>query len=418
LLPAKISVMNFYRVLIVSTLFLTYLIQIVSEWLNVRSLRLKIPSELEGLYDAEKYRLSQEYTRERTVFGFIESTFSLAVLYVFWSARGFNRLDAFVRSFEFGTIATGIIYIGILVIASQILSLPFSIYSTFVIEEKYGFNRTTVRTFIMDRLKGLLLTALLGVPLLAVILWFFQVAGGRAWLYCWLFSALFMFVIQFIAPIWLMPLFNKFTPLPEGELKDRLREYCNSVRFHFRDIFVVDGSKRSAKANAFFTGFGRNKRIALFDTLLEQQTVPEIVSVLAHEVGHYKKKHVFRMMIFSIAQLGIVFFILSLFITKAPLFAAFFMDKVSIYAGLLFFGLLYEPISFLIAIAMNMLSRHDELEADRFAVKTTDQPDNMINALKKLSVKNLSNLTPHPFYVFLHYSHPPLLARVQSIRNE
>ena len=410
--------MNFYRLLIVTALFCTYLIQIISEWLNLRSLRLKIPSELQGLYDAEKYRLSQEYTRERTLFGFIESTFSLAVLYIFWFARGFNRLDFFVRGMGFGPIATGIIYIGILILGSQILSLPFSIYSTFVIEEKYGFNRTTVRTFIMDRVKGLLLTAVLGIPLLSVVLWFFQVAGGRAWLYCWLFSALFLFVIQFIAPIWLMPLFNKFTPLAEGELKDKLREYCNSVRFHFRDIFVVDGSKRSAKANAFFTGFGRSKRIALFDTLLEQQTVPEIVSVLAHEVGHYKKKHVFRMMVFSIVQLGVVFFILSLFIAKQPLFAAFYMDRVSIYAGLLFFGLLYEPISFLIAIGMNLLSRHDELEADRFAVQTTDQPDHMINALKKLSVKNLSNLTPHPFYVFLHYSHPPLLARVQSIRNK
>ena len=214
-----------------------------------------------------------------------------------------------------------------------------------------------------------------------------------------------------------MPLFNKFTPLPDGDLKDKLFEYCRRVRFGFRDIFVVDGSRRSSKANAFFTGFGKSKRIALFDTLVDQQTIPEIVAVLAHEIGHYKMKHILRMMLWSFLHLGFLFYILSIFISKKGLFDAFYMEYVSTYAGLLFFGLLYEPISFLLSIATNVLSRKHELEADRFAVQTVEEPECMASALKKLSVKNLSNLTPHPFYVFLHYSHPPLLARLQGIRR-
>lgn len=409
--------MNIYRVFILATLLATFVLELISDWLNLQWLRSSLPSELEGVYDPDKYRKSQEYLRTRTRFGYVQAVFDLILLLVFWFAGGFNWLDQLLRARHYNEMITGILYIGILFIGGTILSLPFSIYSTFVIEEKFGFNRTTVRTFLMDRLKGLALSAILGIPLLAVVLWFFGHAGSLAWLYCWIAVTLFGLILQFIAPVWIMPLFNKFTPLPEGELKDRISDYANRVRFRFKDIFVMDGSKRSTKSNAFFTGFGKNRRIALFDTLIQDNTVPELVAVLAHEIGHYKKKHVFQGMILGILQTGIVFFLLSLFLRNRQLFDAFYMKDVSIYASLLFFGMLYEPLSFLLAIFFNAWSRKHETEADMYAAKTIENREEIVSALKKLSLKNLSNLTPHPFYVFLHYSHPPLLERIRSIRS-
>ncbi len=330
---------------------------------------------------------------------------------------GFNWLDQIVRSWNYGPILTGILFIGILGFAGSLLSLPFDMYGTFVIEEKFGFNRTTIRTFILDRLKGLLLAVGLGVPFLAMILWFLDAAGDLAWLYCWLFSTAFMFLIQFIAPIWLMPLFNKFTPLPDGELKKAIADYAASVGFGFKDVFAVDASKRSSKANAFFTGFGKNKRIALFDTLVEQQTVPEVVAVLAHEIGHYQKKHVPIMMVVNILHTFLIFYLLSIFLKSSGLYDAFYMQHPSTYAGLVFFGMLYEPISFLLSIVLNALSRKHELQADHYAVSTLRESEDLISALKKLAVKNLSNLGPHPFFVFLNYSHPPLVERIEKMRG-
>src|SRR5262249_10742812 len=347
----------------------------------------------------------------------IHSAFDLAVLLIFWFAGGFNWLDHIVRNFGLGPVLTGLIYIGILVLVSDLLSLPFSVYSTFVIEERFGFNRTTRRTFVTDWLKGLGLKAILGGAILAIILSFFEAAGPAAWIYCWIASSLLLVVLQFLAPIWIMPLFNKFTPLPDGELRQALSGYASKVRFTFKDLFVMDGSKRSTKANAFFTGFGKNKRIALFDTLVQEQTVPEVVSVLAHEVGHYKLHHIITGMILSLAQLGVMFFLFSLFLGNRLLFDAFGMEQISVNGALIFFGLLYEPVSFLLSISMNAYSRHNEFAADRYSVQTAGDSHSLISALKKLSIKNLSNLTPHPFYVFLHYSHPPLIERVDAIER-
>jgi len=252
---------------------------------------------------------------------------------------------------------------------------------------------------------------------MALVLWFFEKTGDWAWVYSCIFTTLFVAVVQFIAPRWLMPMFNKFTPLPDGDLKRAISEYANSVNFGFLDIFVIDASKRSNKANAFFTGFGRNKRIALFDTLVEQQTVPEVVSVLAHEIGHYQKKHVQIMLAVSILQTAFTFFLLSVFLKSRGLFDAFYMDQSSIYSGFVFFGLLYEPISFLLSVLFNVLSRRHEFQADQFSVLTLKDCENLISALKKLSLKNLSNLTPHPLFVFLNYSHPPLMKRIEAMRS-
>ncbi len=409
--------MNIYAIIILSALIINYVLDLLADFLNLRALRNELPDEFKDTYDAEAYRKSQEYTRVNTRFGFLTSTFDLMVTLIFWFAGGFNYLDGIVRSWRLGPVGTGLAYIGILLFLQMLLSLPFNIYSTFVIEERFGFNKTTPATFVTDILKGLALAIALGGPLLAGILAFFEYAGPYAWVYCWVASTGFALFTQFIAPTWIMPLFNKFKPLEEGELKEKILSYAHSVNFPVQGIFIMDGSRRSSKSNAFFTGFGKNKRIALFDTLIANHTVPELVSILAHEIGHYKKKHILQGMILSILHMGVLFFLLSIFISHRGLFDAFYMEHRSIYAGLIFFGLLYTPIETLLSIFMQILSRRNEYEADRFAVETADQPEIMIQALKKLSRHNLSNLTPHPFYVFLNYSHPPVLERIKALRR-
>ncbi len=409
--------MNIYVVVILLAIAANYLLNLVSDLLNLRALNNRLPEEFRDVYAEEKYRKAQSYTRVRTRFGLLTSTFSLLVLLVFWFAGGFNWVDQFVRDFGYGTITTGLLFVGILILAQTILSLPFSIYSTFAIEERFGFNKTTPVTFITDRLKGIMLTVLLGGPLLAGVIGIFEYFGAVAWMYAWIVVVLFTLFVQFIAPTWIMPLFNKFTPLEDSELRQSILDYAEKVSFPLQGIYKIDGSRRSSKSNAFFTGFGRNKRIALFDTLIENHTVPELVAVLAHEVGHYKKKHILKSMVISLLHTGIMLFLLSLFIRVPGLHEAFLMEEISVYAGLVFFGLLYSPVEMVLSVIMQIVSRKHEFEADRFAADSTDDPESMVSVLKKLSADNLSNLTPHPFHVFLNYSHPPVLQRIRAVRS-
>lgn len=408
--------MNIFAVIILTALVVDYVLNLVADIYNLKALDKELPDEFSDIYDEETYNKSQAYTKERTKFGLFTSTFNLAVLLVFWFSGGFNWLDQLVRSWELGLIWTGLAYIGMLILAKTILSLPFSIYSTFVIEEKYGFNKTTPKTFVLDMVKGLALGILLGGPLLAGVLAFFTFVEQYAWLYAWGAVTVFTLVVQFIAPRWIMPLFNEFKSLEDNDLRDKIREYAHKVDFELEGVYVMDGSKRSSKSNAFFTGFGKNKRIALFDTLIENHTNDELVAVLAHEIGHYKKKHIFKNMMISVVQTGIMFFLLSVFLSSQGLYDAFYMEQASVYAGLIFFGMLYAPVDMIVSMAMQVLSRKYEFEADEFAAKTYSK-EPMISALKKLSKDNLSNLTPHPFYVFLNYSHPPVLQRIKAIRN-
>ncbi len=409
--------MNPFFVIVLFALILEYGLELAANLLNLKALSLELPVELAGIYKPDEYRRSQEYTRAATRFQFVTSTFNLVVLLAFWFAGGFNYLDSLVRAWGFVPIINGLLYIGILTAAYGLLTLPFSVYATFVIEERFGFNRTTPATFILDRVKGLALAAVLGGPLLAGVLALFQYAGAYAWLYCWAAVAAFSLVMQYVAPTLIMPLFNRFTPMEPGPLKEAILEYARSVRFPVKNVFVMDGSRRSSRANAFFTGFGRNKRIALFDTLIAQHTMPELVAVLAHEIGHYKRKHVLQGTIIGVLHTGLIFFLLSIFLRSPGLYQAFFMPQPSVYAGLLFFGLLYTPIELLLSIVMQMVSRRNEYEADRFAAETVRELQSMVEALKKLSAHNLSNLTPHPFYVFLNYSHPPLRQRIEAVRR-
>lgn len=409
--------MNIFAIIILTALLLDFLIGIVTNVLNLKSLSKVVPDEFVEIYDAETYAKSQQYTRVRTQYGFITGTFDLVILLGFWFYGGFNMLDEWIRGFTFNDLISGIIFIVLLMMARSILSLPFSIYSTFVIEERFGFNKTTIKTYILDLLKGLLLGALIGIPLLTGILAFFIYAGDWAWLFAWLAVTAFTLLMQYIAPTWIMPLFNKFTPLEEGELKSEIEKYTKKVEFSLTGLFVIDGSKRSSKSNAFFTGFGKNKRVALYDTLIKNHTVKELVAVLAHEIGHYKKKHIIKGMVISITHSAVLFFLLSIFLQEKALFDAFYMDRMTVYAGLVFFGMLYAPIEMILSLFMQLSSRKHEFEADAFAVETTGNQDDMISTLKKLSKDNLSNLTPHPWYVFLNYSHPPVMQRIKAIKE-
>lgn len=409
--------MNLYAIIILSAMFANLVISFVAEILNLKELGTPLPDDFREVYDADKYRKSQLYTKVQSQFGMVTGVFDLCVMLAFWFVGGFNLLDKFIRAFGYGTIVNGLLFIGFLLLAKMVISLPFSLYSTFVIEERFGFNRTTPMVFVADLFKGLALSIILGGPLLALILFFFDWAGTYAWFYCWVGVAVFTLFVQFIAPTWIMPLFNKFKPLDECELKESIMRYAQSVSFSLQNVFVMDGSKRSSKSNAFFTGFGKNKRIALFDTLIEKHTVNELVAILAHEIGHYKKKHILQSMVISILQTGFMFFLLSIFLEHSGLYEAFYMENQSVYSGLVFFGMLLTPIEMVLSISMNMLSRKNEFEADRFAVKTSGLGRDLISALKNLSVHNLSNLTPHPFYTFLHYSHPPLVLRIHEIQK-
>jgi STE24 endopeptidase len=407
--------MNSWLLFIITVLLGNYLLEQVISHLNLKALRNEVPEEFKDIIDTAEYSKSQDYTRVTGKFGLIESTVSMVLLLVFLVAGGFNVVDIFIRSFQLGSIVSGILYIGLLLLLSSIFALPFTIYSTFVIEEKFGFNNTTIKTFCTDIVKGLLLSILIGTPILYLILWFFETTGDFAWLYAWAGLTVISFLLQFLAPVLIMPLFNKFTPLEEGTLKEKVLAFAKQSSFNIQGIYTMDGSKRSSKLNAFFTGFGRFRKIVFYDTLLEKLNDDEIVAVLAHEMGHFKHRHIFKMMAISICQTGLLFYLLSIFIGNEKLFAAFQMEHFSIYGALIFFSFIFTPVSILLGIAVNMLSRKHEFQADRYAANSPERGAALISGLKKLSVANLSNLTPHPAMVFFYYSHPPVLARIRSI---
>ncbi len=376
--------MNIIALIILLAILFDFVLNGLSDYWNLTRLQEDLPEAFEGVYDPERYRKSQEYLKVNTRFGWMIAAFDLIVILVFWFGRGFPLLDEWVRSFGYGSILCGLMYIALLVVFKALLSLPFSIYHTFVIEERFGFNQTTLSTYLLDLLKGLVLAILLGTPLLTGILAFFEYAGTNAWWYCWIAVTVYMLGVQFIAPTWIMPLFNKFSPLADGELKSAILSYAGSIKFPIENVYVMDGSKRSSKSNAFFTGFGKHRRIVLFDTLIKRHTTGELVAVLAHEMGHYKKKHIIQSLVLGILQMGFMLYLLSIFISYQGLFDAFYMPQTSVYAGLIFFAMLYSPLDFFIGLFMQMRSRRNETAADRFAVETTRDSQSMADALKNL----------------------------------
>lgn len=388
--------------------------------LNVKAIRPDLPGAFKNWYDDEKYRKSQQYLKTTTQFEQLQLMVITPLVIIFLVAGGFGWVDNLARGFDFGLMLTGLIFTGILMLFSMLLHLPFQIYDTFVIEEKFGFNRTTPGTFVADWFKSLALTILLGGLLLAGILWFFSEAGIWGWLIAWGAVTIFQFIMILLAPSLLLPIFNKFTPLEDGELKVAIESYAQKQNYQLSGIYSIDGSRRSSKANAYVTGLGHLKRIALFDTLIEKHTVPELVAVLAHEVGHAKLGHIRKMLATSILTTGVMFYLLSHFLHQPGIYHALqvaWPDGASapIYAGMIAFGLLMSPLNRLLSIYANHRSRRHEYEADAFAARTTGDAESMITALKKLTVENLSNLTPHPLMVWMEYSHPPVLERIQAL---
>jgi len=398
-------------------LLVEYALSTISSTLNMNSITEKIPDGFQEYYDEEKYSSSQAYLRDKTRFGLFSGTFGLCVTLFVIHTGVFGILDDFSREYSNHSITAGLIFFGILFIFNDIINIPFSIYSTFVIEEKYGFNKTTWKTFLSDKIKGYGLTIVLGSMVIIPVLHFFDAYGANGWWIAWALITGFMIAIQPLFVHVIAPMFNKFEPLGEGELRSSIEEFASKVDFPIGRIDVMDGSRRSAHSNAYFSGFGKSRRIALFDTLLEKHSTDEIVSVVAHEVGHYKKKHVISGTILGILETGLMLFIFNYFMRDQALFDVFGVGEVSVYGGLVFFGMLYSPISLISSIFTTALSRRNEFEADAYALETTEKPEPLISMLKGLAASNLSHLTPHPLMVFLSYSHPPVSERIAAVRE-
>ena len=403
--------------IIIGILIFDFLLERILGFLNYTWYSKPVPQELSNVYDAAEYDKSQEYKKTNFKFGLLSSTFSFIGMLLFLFFKGFAIVDEIARSYAQNEIVVALLFFGIIMLASEIISLPFSIYSTFVIEEKFGFNKTTVKTFILDKLKGYVLTAVLGGAILSLIILCYNWAGDNFWWYVWiLIFVISLFMNMFYAKLF-VPLFNKQSPLEDGDLKNKISDYAATVGFQLDKIFVIDGSKRSTKANAYFSGFGSEKRVTLYDTLIEQLTEEEIVAVLAHEVGHYKRKHIIYNLIAGTLTTGFTLWLFSLFVDSTLLSEALGVAIPSFHIGLIAFGLLYSPISTLTSIIMNLLSRRFEYQADYYA-KSTYKKEPLISGLKTLSKTSLSNLTPHPAYVWFHYSHPSLQQRIAAMKSD
>jgi len=387
------------------------------EALNVRRLNGEIPEEFKDTVDTDDYSKLVAYTHANTRLDWISRWLGLALVLLFWLLGGFGVVYDWVNTFGWPEVWTGCLFFALLYLLQMIVDLPFDWVHTFKVEEKFGFNRTDLKTFMMDRVKGLGLAFILGVPLMAMVLWFFGSTGELGWLWGWVAFSVVSFALAYVAPTWLLPLFNKFEPMEQGELRTAIEDLAKEQKFPLDDISVMDGSKRSTKSNAFFTGFGKRKRIALFDNLMERHDDPEILGVLAHEIGHYRLGHIKKMMVISVLQTGVMFFLAGWFIRSEGLHAAFGISEVHVYTGLVFFSMLFTPLSRLLSLGVLALSRKHEFEADAFAATATGEIEPMAMALKKLTKDNLGILSPHPFYVWLNDSHPPMVERIAALRR-
>lgn len=418
---AAMSDWNFMSVIILVGVFALWKLEFVATLLNLKAFPSAIPKPLEGLMDAEKLEQARRYLGANARVGIIQSSVSLAVLLVFWAIGGFGWLDGFSRSFTTSPVGAGLIFLSLLFLGQSLISLPFSIYDTFVIEQKFGFNRSTPATFIKDRLIGLLLAAVIGLPLGAAVLWIFGNVA-HAWLWAWAVVTAFQLILTYLAPSLIMPLFNKFTPMPDGELKQNIEALGEKCGFPLTGVFVMDGSKRSTKANAFFTGLGKRKKIALFDTLVDKSSQPELLGVLAHEIGHFRCGHIKQRLAVGILQTAVIFYLLGLATDPDGKFArllfdAFGVTQISPQVGLVLFSILLEPVGKGLGVLANAWSRRHEFEADAYAAKVTGDGAALGEALKKMTADHLSHPSPAPLRVWLDYSHPPLVQRLEALQK-
>lgn len=402
--------------IIIALIVISFISDKILDALNAKHYNDPIPKELSDVYDESAYNKSQRYKKTNYKFGLLSSTFSLLLTLGFFFFDGFAYVDALARQWSSHPIVITLLFFGIIMLGSDILTTPFSYYKTFVIEERFGFNKTTKGTFILDKVKGWLMLLIVGGGILALLTWFYQTTGDLFWIYAWALIAVFTLFINLLYSRLIVPIFNKQSTLEDGDLRTQISNYAEKEGFNLDKIFVIDGSKRSTKANAYFSGFGSQKQVTLYDTLINDLEPEEIVAVLAHEVGHYKKKHIIFNLFASIILTGVTLFIMSLLISNPLLSEALGVDTPSFHIGLIAFGILYSPISEATGLIMNWFSRKFEYQADNFA-KTTYKAESLISGLKKLSKNSLSNLTPHPAYVFMHYSHPTLLQRITNLKR-
>ena len=402
--------------IIVVFLCLDFMLERVLESLNSKHMSPVLPDSLKGIYDEKEYSRFQSYKRENGRLDCWSSGVGFGVMIVFLVAGGFGWYNSWVVSLTDSVVWQTIFFVMGLSVASTVLDIPFDYYATFRIEEKYGFNKTTRRVYWLDAVKELFLSLVLGGVLLALVVWFYTWAGTYFWLYAWGAVTLFsVFMAMFYSQL-IVPLFNKQTPLQEGSLRDKIQNFAEKVGFKLDNIYVIDGSKRSTKANAYFTGLGPKKRVVLYDTLIDELTEEEIVAVLAHEVGHYKKRHTLRSMVVSVIQMGVLFWLFSLCVNNVALSEALGGDRAYFQMGLIAFAILYSPVNLILGVGMNVWSRNNEYEADAFAARYYEG-DYLVSGLKKISVKSLSNLTPHPLYEYIYYSHPSLLKRIDAVKR-
>ena len=402
--------------ILITILLIKFVIDSVLNHLNAKHFNDTLPNDISDVYEINEYQQSQSYKKTNHNFSKITSLFSLITTLLFFFFNGFSIVDEIARGFSNNIIIITLIFFGIIIVGSDIISIPFSLYKTFIIEEKFGFNKVTKKIFFLDKIKGLLMTIILGGSILSIITWFYEFTGNYFWIYSWLLISAFSIFLNMFYSKLIVPLFNKQTILEEGDLKNDIIKYVNSVGFKAQDIYVLNGSKRSTKANAYFSGFGNQKRITLYDTLINDLENDEIVAVLAHEVGHYKRKHILYNLTLSIILTGFALFVLSLFIKTPVLSLALGVSLPSFHIGLIAFGILYSPVSQILGIFMNYMSRKFEYQADNYA-KNTFSASPLISSLKKLSKNSLSNLTPHYLYVFFHFSHPTLLERIKNLKK-
>lgn len=409
--------MNCYAIAILAVVAAGFVLHTVADLFNVAALAGPVPDEVADLYPGDMLERSRRYVRESTVETILERSMLLVALLLFWLLGGFGCVDHLVNSWFGHELARGLAFAGLIGLPYSAVSVAFDARRTFGLEARFGFNRTSRATFVADRVKALALTAVLGGSLLAGVLALFLHAGAAAWLLCWVAVVLFSLLVQWLGPALILPLFNRFEPMPTGELRDAVVQYADSVRFPVENVYIIDGSRRSTRANAYFTGLGRRRRIALFDTLVGSHSIPEIVAVLAHEVGHYQLGHVKQALVLTALHAGAALFLLSLVLGQPGLYDALRVSAPSLHSGLVGFALLYAPVDWLSSLVLNSVSRRHEYAADRFAVETAPLPDSFVAALKKLASVNLVHPKPHPFYVVLNYTHPPLVERLRAIAS-
>jgi len=402
--------------ILIAIICIKFIFDTILNYLNSKHFEDTIPIELDGIYNKNEYLKSQQYKKANYKFSFITSLFSVSTTLLFIIFNGFAFVDGLAKNISENNIIITLTFFGIIFFASDILHTPFSYYKTFVIEEKFGFNKSTIKTFILDKIKSWLMMLIIGGGILALITWFYQLTTTLFWIYAWILISVFTLFMNLFYSKLIVPLFNKQKPLASGELKNEIESFAKKIGFKLNNIFVIDGSKRSTKANAYFSGFGSQKRITLYDTLINDLTNDEIVAVLAHEVGHYKRKHIIYNLIASIILTGFTLYLLSLMVGNIYLSQALGVQSASFHIGLIAFGILYSPISEITNYLMNMLSRKFEYEADDYA-KNNYNANALISSLKKLSKNSLSNLTPHNLYVKFHYSHPTLLQRILNLKK-